>query len=82
MDSGETLEHDTEFVPGDEVQITEGPFRGLAAVVRRYLPAAQRVQVLLEFLGRSTPVEVGAFQLNGARRYPRPLLADAMSPSS
>jgi len=44
--------------PGDEVTITSGPFHGLKASVLRFLPAADRVQLLLELLGRTTPVEV------------------------
>jgi len=46
------------FQPGDEVQIATGAFQGLQAVVTRYLPARQRVAVLLEFLGRQTSVEI------------------------
>ena len=37
-----------------------GAFRGLKAVVTRVMPARERVQVLLEFLGRQTSVEVPA----------------------
>ena len=44
--------------PGDEVTITSGPFNGLQASVLRFLPAVDRVQLLLEMLGRTTPVEV------------------------
>lgn len=47
-----------ELVPGVEVAIVEGAFRGFQAIVLRTLPARQRVQVLLEILGRPTPVEV------------------------
>jgi transcriptional antiterminator RfaH len=47
-----------EFVPGEEVQVVAGAFAGLEAVVSRYLPARQRVAVLLEFLGRQTLVEL------------------------
>jgi len=36
--------------PGDEVTITSGPFHGLKASVLRFLPAADRVQLLLELL--------------------------------
>lgn len=44
--------------PGDEVTITAGPFHGLRANVLKLLPATDRVQLLLELLGRSMPVEV------------------------
>lgn len=45
-------------VAGREVTITDGPLRGLAAVVERRLSARQRVLVLLELLQRQTRVEL------------------------
>jgi transcriptional antiterminator RfaH len=45
---------------GQPVQIAEGPFQGLEAVVTRLLPARERVRVLLEFLGRSLETEIPA----------------------
>ena len=53
---------------GDEVTIAGGPFRGVTAVVLKVLSAAQRVQVLMEMLGQSIPVEVPRDQLVRARR--------------
>ncbi len=44
--------------PGDEVVVGDGAFAGMRAFVLRVLPARQRVQVLLDILGRPTPVEV------------------------
>ncbi len=44
--------------PGDTVQIASGAMHGLQAVVRRVMPAKQRVAVLLDFLGRQTAVEL------------------------
>ncbi len=46
------------FAEGDAVQLTSGPLRGLAAVVTRVMPAKERVEVLLNFLGRQTAVEM------------------------
>jgi transcriptional antiterminator RfaH len=46
------------LVPGDEIIMAEGAFAGMPARVLRSLPARQRVQVLLEILGRPTLVEV------------------------
>lgn len=40
------------------VEIIEGPFRGLMAVVDSRLAARERVRVLLEFLHRQTAVEL------------------------
>ena len=44
--------------PGDEVEILTGPLLGLTAVVERFMPARQRVAVLLDFLGRQSSVEL------------------------
>lgn len=45
-------------LPGDEVTVAGGAFLGMQAVVLRSWPARRRVQILLEVLGRLTPVEV------------------------
>jgi transcriptional antiterminator RfaH len=47
-----------ELLPGAEVIVAGGAFEGMRASVLRILPARQRVQVLLEILGRPTTVEV------------------------
>ena len=46
------------LTPGVEVVFADGAFVGLRTMVLRVLPARQRVQVLLEILGRPTSVEV------------------------
>ena len=51
---------DPEFHVGDTVQIVEGAFRGLEAVITQLLPARDRVKVLLDFLGRQIEAEVQA----------------------
>ena len=43
---------------GDTVQIAGGAFHGLRAVVTQVMPAKQRVNVLLDFLGRQTVMEL------------------------
>lgn len=45
---------------GDTVQISEGAFLGLEAVVTQVLPARERVKVLLDFLGRTVEAEISA----------------------
>jgi transcriptional antiterminator RfaH len=47
-----------DFKPGQSVEIAQGAFRGLQAVVSHALPAKQRVAILLDFLGRQTTLEV------------------------
>lgn len=44
--------------PGQEIRVATGAFQGLTAVVKQVLPAAQRVRILLELLGRDTAVEI------------------------
>jgi transcriptional antiterminator RfaH len=44
--------------PGAEVTVAGGAFEGMQASVLRVLPARQRVEVLLEILGRPTTVQV------------------------
>jgi transcriptional antiterminator RfaH len=46
------------LLPGAEVVFANGAFVGVRTIVLRVLPARQRVQVLLDILGRPTPVEV------------------------
>jgi transcriptional antiterminator RfaH len=47
--------------PGLEVVVSSGAFAGMRASVLRVMPARQRVQVLLDILGRPTEVEVDRF---------------------
>lgn len=49
---------DPELQVGEAVTITAGPLQGLEALVTRLVPAKERVQVLLEFLGRSLEAEI------------------------
>lgn len=46
------------LLPGEEVTLADGAFSGMRASVLRVMPARQRVQVLLDILGRPTAVEV------------------------
>ncbi len=45
---------------GSEVEIVDGAFKGVKAVVSRLLPARERVAVLLEVLGMEREVEIAA----------------------
>ena len=44
--------------PGQFVEIAGGVFHGLSAVVLRVMASQERIAVLLDFLGRQTPVEL------------------------
>lgn len=52
----EIVDCDRHVEAGDQVVIGEGPFAGLTATVLRVMTPYQRVEVLLEMLGRATPV--------------------------
>lgn len=56
--AGEPMTVDSDLAPADEVTIADGVFSGIRAFVLRVMPARHRVQVLLDMLGRPTPVEV------------------------
>lgn len=63
------------FTPGQEVTIKGGPFQGLAAVFVGPMRPAQRVRVLLHFLGALSQVELPVSELEtttaAAARRPR-----------
>ena len=54
----EVKELSYELSQGDQVNIVEGVFIGLEAVVTQVLPAKQLVKVLMDFLGRKMEAEV------------------------
>jgi len=70
FDQNELHEVNNQPLPGDSVTIAAGPFQGLQAEIIRVLPGPQRVQVLMEILGRTTQVEVGASEIIGAKPLP------------
>jgi transcriptional antiterminator RfaH len=56
----EMVTFNPEIEVGQSVQIAEGPFQGVEALVTRLMPARERIRVLLEFLGRELEMEVPA----------------------
>ena len=46
------------LTPGDELEVVEGPFRGLKALFQQELKAGERVAVLLELLASQVRVEL------------------------
>lgn len=56
--SDETVEIPTNFRVGEEVQLLQGPFRGVRAIVTQVMPAQARIKVLLELLGMEREVEI------------------------
>jgi transcriptional antiterminator RfaH len=59
----EVLEIDQALKPGAHVQITQGPFQGLEALVTRLITAGERVEILMKWMGRSLHVETSVAHL-------------------
>lgn len=53
---------------GDEIEIVEGPLRGLRTVITKVLPAKERVRILLEMLGNEREVELAVDAIRRADR--------------
>lgn len=53
---------------GDDVEIAHGPFRGMKGSIVSVAPAAERVKVLLEFLGEEHAVDLDLFSILMPRR--------------
>lgn len=51
------------FNPGDTVRITDGPFQDMLAIFEGPCTPAERVQVLLDILGRASRVQLNLTQL-------------------
>ncbi len=66
----EVIEIAPDIVPGDEVTLLEGPFKGLRAVVTRVMPAKERVAVLLDLLGTQREVEITANRVVPGKVHP------------
>ena len=58
FESQEPMDVEEHLSPGTEVTVGEGAFLGFSGIVLRVTPAKQRVQILLDFLGRTTLAEV------------------------
>jgi transcriptional antiterminator RfaH len=63
FDDREIREVADDLAPGQEVTIAGGPLHGLSGAVLNVRSGTERVQVLLEMLGRFTPVEVSREQI-------------------
>ncbi len=68
FDTDEPLTVEDRLNSGSEVTVAGGAFMGFHGIVLRVLPAKQRVQVMLDFLGRTTMAEVDRISLKTDRR--------------
>jgi len=74
FESEEPMAVEDGVIPGMEVKIVEGVFLGFSGMVVRTLSAGQRVQILLDFLGRVTLAEVDRNSLTVENRRAADLL--------
>lgn len=84
FESEEPMAVEDRVAPGIEVTIAEGAFCGFSGMVVRSLAAGQRVQILLDFLGRVTLTEVDRRSLRVENRRVAdmlPLLAQSGVPA-
>lgn len=51
------------FQPGEQVEITEGPFAGYEAIFQHGLSGGHRVQILLNLMGNWTRAQMGVEQV-------------------
>ncbi len=56
---------------GTEVEVIEGPFKDIKAIVSGQLPATRRVSLLLEFLGRQIAIELPTQDIMASKREPK-----------
>jgi len=82
FESEEPMVVEDGVIPGAEVKIAEGVFMGFSGMVVRALSAGQRVQILLDFLGRVTLAEVDRKSLRVENRRVADLLPLLATPGS
>jgi transcriptional antiterminator RfaH len=63
MGDDELVEIEQGLEPGQNVQITQGPLQGSEALVTRLIVARDRVEILIEWMGRSLRAEASVADL-------------------
>ena len=58
--------------PGDQVELADGPLRGVTGTVLEVRPAEERVRIFIEFLGQAQPIDVDLYSLLLPRKVSRP----------
>ena len=59
----EIVEVNQTLAPGQTVEVSRGPFQGLEALVTRVITARERVEILIEWMGRTLRAEAGMVDL-------------------
>jgi transcriptional antiterminator RfaH len=63
MGEDEIVEINQGLQSGQNVEVAQGPFQGFEALVTRFIAARDRVEILLEWMGRSLYAEVDVADL-------------------
>lgn len=78
MEGGEVRVIHVPLVPGDEVEVAEGPMRGIKGIVSSVMDGSQRVRLLMEILGGENVVVVDQAKVLPARK-PREVLGGTVA---
>ena len=78
MGRNEIVEISQELESGQNVEVTQGPFRGFEALVTRFIAARDRVEILIDWMGRSLHAELSVTDLLPIAG-PRPRVLQAQS---
>lgn len=70
MCGNEILEVSETYQTGDAVEVVTGSLSGIRGLVRSYIPARERVIVLMEFLGREAEVEMEVSSVIPDKQHP------------
>lgn len=63
LDDPETLSVSPVLQIGEEVEVAHGPLQGMRGTIVSVAPAAERVKILLDFLGQPQAVDVDLFSI-------------------
>ncbi|MFT5468980.1 MAG: transcriptional antiterminator RfaH [Verrucomicrobiales bacterium] len=64
VDAEALITIDQDYEEGDEIEIVEGPMKGMQTVITKVLPGIERVNILMEMLGDAREVEVSRDVIN------------------
>lgn len=70
VEANDVIELPSRIEPGTEVNVVDGPMRGIRTIVTRVVPGRARVAILLELLGTSREVEIEESALLPDQRHP------------
>ncbi|MDR1372781.1 MAG: transcription termination/antitermination protein NusG [Dysgonamonadaceae bacterium] len=56
-------EYDVQFISGETVKVTTGPFSGFLGEIKEINPEKRKLTVVVKIFGRGTPIELGYLQV-------------------